>query len=247
MPLSETDPSPAGGVLRSAGAGCVEANLIGVDWGTSRLRGYRIGHGGKVLERRESNLGIAAIQGGAFGEALCALIAGWQLKHSPLPILMCGMIGSRQGWREIPYRPCPAGGDDLAGTLSTIDTNKARVYLTGGVSCASDDGTVDVMRGEETQILGAAPPAGRGLIIAPGTHSKWALVNDGRIESFRTYMTGEIYGLLREHSSLGWLMAEVDDRSHDDAAFLSGIRRALDNGGIAARALQRQDEGSVRG
>lgn len=201
--------------------------LIGIDWGTSRLRGFRIDSEGQLLEHRESALGIAAIRDGGFDRALYALIADWQPAPGAIPILMCGMIGSRQGWGEAPYRSCPAAPADLIDTLVQIDTSCGPALIIGGLSTTDGNGIHDVMRGEEMQILGGAPPAGRQLVIAPGTHSKWALVENGRIESFRTYMTGEVYDLLRAHSSLGWLMRDEGSASQDEEAFVTGVRQAL--------------------
>lgn len=203
--------------------------LIGIDWGTTQLRGFRLDSAGKVLERRESASGISAVKEGAFDAALRALIADWQDADKSIPILMCGMIGSRQGWREVAYVACPARLSDFGKGWQQIDTSCGHAFIVGGLSCVDAAGLHDVMRGEETQILGIAPANGRHLVIAPGTHSKWAIVEDGRIESFRTYMTGEIYGLLRKHSSLGWMMRGADDKIFDENAFRDGVRRGLDS------------------
>src|ERR1700733_3453671 len=182
--------------------------LIGIDWGTSRLRGFRIGPEGQLLETRESALGIGAIRGGEFDQALSMLIADWQPVSGSVPILMCGMIGSRQGWREVPYRPCPAAEGDLIDALVPIETSCGPAFIIGGLSTTGGHGALDLMRGEETQILGVAPTTGRHVAVLPGTHSKWAVLEQGRLQSFRTYMTGEVYGLLCKHSSLGWLMQD---------------------------------------
>ncbi len=203
--------------------------LIGIDWGTTQLRGFRMNSAGGVLERRENASGISAIQRGAFDAALHGLIADWQDAESPIPILMCGMIGSRQGWCEAPYIACPARLSDFVGGWKQIDTSCGRAFAIGGLSCVDNAGLHDIMRGEETQILGVAPMRGRHLAIAPGTHSKWAAINDGGIEGFRTYMTGEFFGLLRKHSSLGWMMREVGNDAFDETEFRSGVRRGLDD------------------
>jgi len=203
------------------------AALIGVDWGTSQLRALRIGAAGEALECRESSLGIAALPRGDFDQALRSLIGDWQPEAERVPILMCGMIGSRQGWREAPYRPCPARLSDLIPGLQRVETSCGPALIVGGLSCVDARGHADIMRGEEIQILGAVRSQSRCRVIAPGTHSKWALVEGARIESFRTYMTGEMYGLLCKHSSLGWLMADVEKSDPDDEAFLAGVRRAL--------------------
>jgi 2-dehydro-3-deoxygalactonokinase len=212
--------------------------LIGIDWGTTRLRAYRIGLDGQILDRRASDRGVAEIREGDFDSALRDIISGW----SPgMPILMCGMIGSRQGWREVPYRPCPACASDLAQTLCPIETSYGPAWVVGGISTlnegngSSEPGArklYDVMRGEETQIVGAASQVGQTLMITPGTHSKWALVQAGSIESFRTYMTGEIYALLQKHSILGRLMQGGMDSQFDAAAFLDGVHLGLEEGAL---------------
>ncbi len=201
-----------------------ETALIGVDWGTTQLRGFRIGGDGSLLECRQSEFGIAAIRNGEFDSALRTLIADWQPSPGALPILMCGMIGSRQGWREVSYQACPARLTDLIQGLAKLDTSCGPAFIIGGISTFGGDGRHDIMRGEETQILGGTPSAGRYLVVAPGTHSKWAVVEDGRVEDFRTFMTGEIYDLLRNRSSLAWLMNDTDEDGDEDA-FLEGARR----------------------
>jgi 2-dehydro-3-deoxygalactonokinase len=202
--------------------------LIGIDWGTTQMRAYRISSDGNALERRESNLGIAAVRNGEFDSALATLITDWNPKSfGPTPIVMSGMIGSRQGWLEAPYQSCPARARDLAQTLAAIDTSGGPAWIVGGLSTIDEHGLRDIMRGEETQIFGVAPPAGRQIVVTPGTHSKWAIVRDGVIENFRTYMTGETYAVLRQHSILGWLMRRGAAENPDEAAFLDGIRQAF--------------------
>jgi 2-dehydro-3-deoxygalactonokinase len=131
------------------------------------------------------------------------------------------MIGSRQGWKEAPYAKCPAGADDIKKALARIDWSELSVALVPGLS-TENDGMPDVMRGEETQILGALALSGQndGLFLLPGTHSKWAKVSGGRIVSFRTFMTGEVFGALKEHTILGRLMR---DGAADAQAFARGV------------------------
>jgi 2-dehydro-3-deoxygalactonokinase len=202
--------------------------LIGVDWGTSQLRAFRISSAGRALERRENAQGIAAVRDGEFDQVLRSLIADWRPEAGSAPILMCGMIGSRQGWREAPYRSCPARPPDLIDTLQRVDTSCGPALIVGGVSTTDGRGRPDIMRGEETQIFGAVASTARQLAVAPGTHSKWAVVDGGCIQSFRTYMTGELYSLLCKHSSLSWLMGNVD-HEFDDQAFLSGVHQAFED------------------
>jgi 2-dehydro-3-deoxygalactonokinase len=150
------------------------------------------------------------------------------------PIVMSGMIGSRQGWREVPYAECPAGAADIARLMQRIEWgNGRRAWIAPGLSCRDGAGVPDVMRGEETQIIGAlaALPEGAATICLPGTHSKWVRWRDGRIAGFATAMTGEVFAVLRRHSILGRLMAEGGD-AHDSDAFAAGLRRAGEAGGL---------------
>jgi len=140
------------------------------------------------------------------------------------------MIGSRQGWREVPYVPCPAGIAEVAEGLERVDWGEGDAWLVPGLLDDSRPGQPDVMRGEETQIFGALPqmPDGSGLVCLPGTHSKWARVEGGKITSFTTYMTGELYDLLQGHSILGRLMTK--GAVNPDKWFLEGVRLAQEGG-----------------
>jgi len=208
--------------------------LIGLDWGTTSCRGYLIGAEGAVLDRVTDGPGILRVENDAFGAALDATIGRWDAK---LPVILSGMIGSRQGWAEAPYARCPAGADDIVKALAKVDHATSDISLVPGLSTESD-AMPDVMRGEETQIIGALALSGRvdGLFLLPGTHSKWADVADGRIVSFRTFMTGEVFGALKEHTILGRLMR---DGAPDAEAFARGVREGveLDSAGALLNRL----------
>src|SRR4051794_32763803 len=168
--------------------------VIGLDWGTTSCRAYLIGAQG-VLARNQGP-GILRIEGDAFGPWFDSMAGGWIARNGVLPIVLSGMIGSRQGWKEAPYAPCPAGADEIVKGLARINHDGLAIVLVPGLS-TENDAMPDVMRGEETQILGALALSGKseGLFLLPGTHSKWAAVNAGRIMSFRTFMTGEMFGV----------------------------------------------------
>ena len=205
----------------------MSARLIGLDWGTTSCRAYLVGADGAVLERVTDGAGILKVENGAFGAALDAMTADWER----LPVILSGMIGSRQGWREAPYARCPAGADDIVRALARFDHAGRPVALVPGLA-VENDAMPDVMRGEETQILGALALAGRGagLFLLPGTHSKWAEVADGRIVSFRTFMTGEVFGALKDHTILGRLMRAGDDAD----GFARGVREGAALGSAGA-------------
>ena len=141
---------------------------------------------------------------------LAAAVAPLRARHGPLPVLMCGMIGSRQGWAEAPYCRLPAGLAELAGSLHAMPGGRQRIAIVAGVASLPADAAPDVMRGEETQVLGAlaAMRLSDGLFVLPGTHSKWVTVVDGRITAFKTYMTGEVFAAMKDHTILGRLMAD---------------------------------------
>jgi 2-dehydro-3-deoxygalactonokinase len=206
-----------------------DCTLIGVDWGTSRLRAFRIGNEGQILDRRSSDQGIAHLAAGGFDPVLRETLTGWA---AGVPILMCGMVGSRQGWREVAYCPCPAGAKELANNLFPLATSAGPAWIVGGVSSIQEQNDVqgrsshlldDVMRGEETQIVGIALPPGDSLVITPGTHSKWTRIRAGCIEGFRTCMTGEVYELLRRYSILGRFMHPDLESRFDEGSFLDGV------------------------
>jgi 2-dehydro-3-deoxygalactonokinase len=199
--------------------------MIGIDWGTTNLRAYRFRADGTVLERRDSAQGVARIAGREFEAALLALIRDWLTAEGATPsVVLSGMVGSRQGWLEAPYVPCPAGLPDIAAQRVRAPTETFNGWIVPGLVTEAADGTRDVMRGEEVQIVGALREGESAHVIAPGTHSKWAVVEHGRITGFRTYMTGELYALLAEHSILA---RSMKGDAHDDEAFVSGVRRSL--------------------
>lgn len=199
-----------------------DAALIGVDWGTSSLRAFLIGADGDILDRREGPYGILTVEDGGFDVVLAAEIAGW-LQTGRVPVLLSGMIGSRQGWREAPYLDTPAGIADLAAALTPAAFDASDVRIVPGLKAAN--GRIqDVMRGEEVQVLGAMAQRGvdAGHFVLPGTHSKWVRAGGGRVTDFATYMTGEVYAALRGHTILARLMPKDDAPVGE--AFGEGVR-----------------------
>ena len=215
-----------------------QAALIGLDWGTTSFRAYRMAADGRILDRISSELGILAVADGDFAAALRHQIAPWIAGPELPPILASGMIGSRQGWHEAPYVDLPAGAADLAGRLATeTGDGDLTVHFVPGLSRRDGDGAPDVMRGEETQLIGAmASMVGPCLFVLPGTHSKWVAAMDGSIRWFATFMTGEVFALLCKHSILGRLMSGSE---HDPAAFRRGLEHAATKTGAAAGLLHR--------
>ena len=207
--------------------------LIAVDWGTSSLRGALLDDAGRVLEEKSAPLGILNVPNGDFAGVFASQFSVW-MKPAGNLCLISGMAGSRQGWVEAPYVACPAGPDELARHLHWIE--RGRIAIVPGLKDEQGD-VPDVMRGEEVQIFGAMRLAGLadGLFVLPGTHSKWATVRDGRITGFRTYMTGEFYGLLSQHSILARTLEA--DAPLDEAVFLRGLTRAGNGKGLLHNAF----------
>ena len=218
-------------------------NLLVVDWGTSSLRGAWMDARGSVVEERSFDRGILTVAAGDFPLVFDACFGDWMKTNDAL-CLMSGMVGSKQGWLEAPYCTCPAGFGELAASLAWVEPG--RVAIVPGLSCEHDglpevrrlQRVPDVMRGEETQIFGALRLLGlrEALVLLPGTHSKWAQVQAGRIQSFSTFMTGEFFALLRQHSILSRTLP-ASDGAFDAEAFEQGVTLALRSNSLLQTAF----------
>lgn len=201
--------------------------LIAIDWGTTSARSYCLDDQGRVLDQRHLPLGISKIQDGQFVAAFAQLVAGWDDR---VPCLACGMIGSRQGWVEAAYVACPASLEELARRLARAGNNA--LSIVPGLITRDARGIPDVMRGEETQILGAVKPSESAVAVLPGTHTKWARVERGVVVDFLTFMTGELYALLLAHSILGRLARPELPEAFPEA-FERGARHGLEAGSLS--------------
>ena len=203
--------------------------MIGIDWGTSSARAFRLARDGAVLERRETSLGILRVPVGGFAKALQGLAGDW-IAAGEDRVLLSGMIGSRQGWLEAPYLACPAGLEALAGALVPVPFQGASVRLVPGLSAEDGSGVPEVMRGEEMQVMGALADAGPDVLMClPGSHAKWVHVEGGQITRFETSMTGEAFAALRGHTILGRMM---EGKAEPGPAFDAGVARSLEPGGL---------------
>jgi 2-dehydro-3-deoxygalactonokinase len=216
------------------------AQLIALDWGTTSLRAYKLAEGGQVLEQRSLSTGIMQLPrapgiiagrecSDGFELAFHEACGDWLDAQPGLPVIACGMVGSAQGWREAAYRETPANVASLGNSLQTVRSLRGvDVHIVPGVIQRS--ALPNVMRGEETQVLGVlqnlAGEAGTDLLIGlPGSHSKWVEVADGCIAHFDTFMTGEIFAVLSEHSILG--RTQQRGAAFDGDAFDRGVQVAL--------------------
>ncbi|MCU0826563.1 MAG: 2-dehydro-3-deoxygalactonokinase [Tabrizicola sp.] len=221
----------------------VDPAWIAVDWGTSNLRAWAMSGDGRVLAEASSDEGMGKLSRDGFEPALVRLIGPW-LAGRP-PVVACGMVGSRQGWCEAPYRAVPCVPLDRAAlVMAPVSDVRLKVAIAPGLKQTSP---ADVMRGEETQIAGALRllPGYDGVLCLPGTHSKWVHVSAGEVVSFQTFMTGEMFALLSEASVLrhgmqggGW----------DEAAFDAGVSDALSKPEkLGARLFSLRAEGLIAG
>ena len=205
--------------------------MLACDWGTTNLRAWTLDGDGAVIGRKRFPLGVSRL---APGDAAARFATDVRpaLGAECLPAILCGAIGSNLGWATAPYADCPADFADLAGKLTPVADG---VRIVPGLRCRGITGAPDVMRGEETQILGwlAQRPDrrhGRHLVCHPGTHAKWVLIEDGRIVRFVTAMTGELFAVLSQHSLL-----KSDAPADDEAAFDEGLAAAGAGDALAAR------------
>lgn len=198
--------------------------ILSVDWGSTNFRAYRLAEDGAVLDRRALPRGILSVVEGDYESVLREAIGDWLAEFPDAPVLLSGMVGGRGGWVEVPYAETPATLADIAGATvrRTLSDGRPLWFVPGLVSGLATDAP-DVMRGEEVQIIGAAPLSGSALVCLPGTHSKWARVEDGRVVDFSTYLSGEAFNFLCNHSIVGRLIV---DAQFNPVAFAEGVRRS---------------------
>jgi 2-dehydro-3-deoxygalactonokinase len=209
--------------------------VIGIDWGTTHRRAYLLGEGGALLEERADDQGLLAARG-RFAEAFDAIVHGWP---SELPVVISGMVGAASGWQEVPYLEASTPLAALGRHLVPLDgaPHGRRVAIVPGYRWIGPQGEVDVMRGEETQLLGAlALGQGDGWVLLPGTHSKWVLLSRGVMQGWRTYMTGELFALLGQHGTLAGMVGQDDQPDAFEAGLLAAGRGALSHTLFGCRA-----------
>mgnify|MGYP000524805612 CR=1 FL=1 len=195
---------------------------IAIDWGTTHLRAWAMGEDGAILAEGHSERGMGVLARADFEPALLALVSDWLDDERETPVIACGMVGSRQGWSEAPYRKVPTTPH---GTLSPCVTkdNRITMHILPGLK---QDKSPDVMRGEETQIAGIlrANPEFDGVLCLPGVHTKWVRVSAGEIVSFQTFISGEMFALLAEQSAL---KPAVSGEALDQVAFMTALSDAM--------------------
>jgi 2-dehydro-3-deoxygalactonokinase len=226
-----------------------ESEWVAVDWGTSNLRAWGIGAAGEVVFSRSSPEGMARLTPDAYPGVLAGLLAGATPPDKrPREILVCGMAGARQGWLEAPYLDTPADlGRLLAGAVRpSLPETGFDVRILPGV-CQRTAGGEDVMRGEETQLLGllALRPGFSGTVCMPGTHSKWARLDGGRIETFATAMTGELFEAVSAHTVVRHALAGEQSGPEAEAGISAGLAAGLETPALLTSLLFRTRAASL--
>jgi 2-dehydro-3-deoxygalactonokinase len=197
---------------------------VAVDWGTSSFRGWLMSADGEVRAESRGGEGMLHCAGHGFAPALRDHLARLGAPDG-MPVLICGMAGARQGWAEAPYLKTPTRLDALHRGAIRIDTS-GDVRILPGLAQARADWP-DVMRGEETQLLGVIEPGFSGLVCIPGTHSKWVKIERGHVVEFSTYMTGELFSVISQHSILAHALETSPSSPADNQPFREGLAIAL--------------------
>lgn len=206
--------------------------FIAGDWGTSNLRiflcEYKEFEASIILETI-TGPGVSQVQAD-FENVFFTLIDAWLKKHGPLPVIISGMAGSTIGWQEAPYIQCPTDAKKISEGRITFEARGVEVSIISGLKAENPIGSPDVMRGEELQLMGwmqlnnmveaESSTHQTRLVVLPGTHNKWVLLKEGRIETFVTALTGEMFALLKNHSVL---IADKSTNEFDEPAFFKGV------------------------
>ena len=193
-------------------------DYIAVDWGSTQLRGWLI-RNGQCVETKQLPMGITRLNGRSPADVFAEHLAPWRGAQA-LPVLMAGMIGSDAGWQAVPYLDCPTAIDAPGRQLCAVAEG---VWIIPGLKI-EQDGDFNVMRGEETQLLGARTLSPSSVYVMPGTHCKWVQADAEQIHDFRTVMTGELHHLLLNHSLVG---AGLPEQKSSPEAFAAGLARGI--------------------
>jgi 2-dehydro-3-deoxygalactonokinase len=202
---------------------------VAIDWGTSSFRLWLIAADGSVLAERRSGEGMTTANTTGFTIVLQSHLDAIDAPAG-LPVIVCGMAGARQGWVEAGYLDTPAALSGIPAAAVRVPGIDADIRILPGLA-QRDAAQPDVMRGEETQLLGAASTLGAGehLVCMPGTHSKWVRIADGRVTGFSTFMTGELFETLSKHTILSHSVSDGSAVDGAGEAFRSAVLQALDN------------------
>jgi 2-dehydro-3-deoxygalactonokinase len=204
--------------------------MIAINWGTSNFRAYKLDAAGNVEAEKSSGRGAVQVPTGGFLDALMAEVGDW-VRAGETRVLMSGMVGARNGWKEAGYVAVPATFEQVVTGVIRVEVDAVDVRIVPGLIGADECGVPEVMRGEETEIFGCKSElAGSSFLCLPGTHTKWVRVQSGKIASFSTSMTGDLFKAVREGTILRTC---AQHEANDNAAFLSGVARSREPGDLA--------------
>jgi len=212
------------------------AEYVAVDWGTSSFRLWLMDRAGNVLGERRSQEGMMAAAKLGFATVLQSHLGALGAAND-LPVIICGMAGARQGWVEAGYIDTPAHLATVLERAVAVPGGARDIRILPGIA-QRDPNAPDVMRGEETQLLGALgmDAADDALVCIPGTHSKWAIVKDATVKSFATFMTGELFSVVSHETILSHAIAGAEE-AEDINAFRSAVVAAFEAPALAANLL----------
>ena len=198
--------------------------FVTVDWGTSSFRSWLMSAKGEAIAESRGGEGMLHCVASGFEPVLRHHLARLGAPDG-LPVLICGMAGARQGWVEAPYLKAPTRLEALHEGAIRVDA-PGDIRILPGIAQARAD-RPDVMRGEETQLLGVTEPDFTGLVCIPGTHSKWIRIEGGHVVEFSTYMTGELFSVISRHSILAHAIETDGPSQADNVPFREGLAAAL--------------------
>lgn len=204
-------------------------NYIAVDWGSTHLRAWHVQQN-EIKNQLQVAMGVTRLGSTNAAEVFAQYIAPWR-DALDVPVVMAGMIGSEAGWKSVPYVSCPVSLVSLAQHLCPVGE---QIWIVPGLKVEEAD-VSNVMRGEETQLLGASQLSPSSWYVMPGTHCKWVQMNEGQVVHFETVMTGELHHLLMTHSLLG---AGLPQQESDEAAFEQGVQKGLQSPSILPRLFE---------
>jgi 2-dehydro-3-deoxygalactonokinase len=202
--------------------------MIAINWGTSNFRAYKVDAAGNVEAARSSVRGAVSIQPGKFLETLLTEVGDW-IGAGESRVLMCGMVGARNGWKEAPYVSVPAKREQIVGAVIRVDAGGLDARIVPGLKGVDANGIPEVMRGEETELLGSECAQATHVCL-PGTHTKWVRMEGATISSFSTSMTGDLYKAIRESTIL---RASTQNEPTDMDGFAAGVARSQQEGELA--------------
>jgi 2-dehydro-3-deoxygalactonokinase len=200
----------------------MSGNYIAIDWGSTHLRAW-LYRNGQCVDSLQLPYGVSRLIEQTAREVFVQYIEPWR-RYESLPVIMAGMIGSDAGWQPVPYLACPVSLHELSAQLYEV---APQVWIVPGLNTSRN-----VMRGEETQLLGAMQLAPASCYVLPGTHSKWVQVENGTVTGFSTAMTGELHHVLMNHSLIG---KGLPEQNEDTAAFQAGLQCGLDTPSLVTR------------